>query len=335
MKVARELSCHSSMSLTLAFLFAVAFCQPAWSQDQQQRGFYFWEMPRPIGAILPYLYSLLPKQTNMLKRLLLSYFLFTSINVIAQTGGLDYVKNLGGSQNDMFWSNVLLRNGNLVSVGYTESTDGDAQGNHGVQDCFVVCTSPGGSVLWKKILGGTEWDGYSTDVDTTTDGNIVVGFTIRSSNGDAVGNHGIWDVAFFKYRPDGTLLWSKVYGGFDADILGSLKATPDGGIIAGIASSSSNSGNVSGTSHGLDDLWILKLAVDGSIQWQQLYGGTNNETYPDVALAADGGYTRLSWTCASQRSWSSRSTRTRLRQPLSAPNPMVKLCNFARKLSNR
>lgn len=226
----------------------------------------------------------------MLKKLFLLLCLFSSFNVIAQTGGLNYVKNLGGNQTDMFWANVLLRNGNLVSVGYTESTNGDAQGNHGAQDCFVVCTSPGGTVLWKKVLGGLQWDGYSTDVDTTTDGNIVIGFTVGSTDGDALGNHGSWDVAFFKYTPAGTLLWSKVYGGVSADILGSLKATPDGGIIAGIASSSSNSGNVTGINNGLDDLWILKLDLNGAIQWQQLYGGTNNETQPAVALAADGGY---------------------------------------------
>ena len=171
----------------------------------------------------------------MLRIFLLSIFVVFSVNIIAQTGGLSYVRNMGGSQNDMFWGNVLLLNGNLVSVGYTESTNGQAQGNHGDKDCFVVCTSPGGIILWKQVLGGTLWDGYSSAVDITTDGNIVVGFTVNSSDGDAVGNHGSWDAAFFKYSPDGILLWSKIYGGVAYAILGKLKATPHGEIIAGIA----------------------------------------------------------------------------------------------------
>ncbi len=226
----------------------------------------------------------------MFRNFLLSSFILLSVSITAQTGGLRYVHNIGGSQDDMFWGNALLFNGNLISVGYTQSTDGHSQGNHGDRDCFVVCTSPSGNILWKKVLGGAVWDGYSSAVDITTDGNIVVGFTVGSSDGDAVGNHGGWDVAFFKYTPDGILLWSKIYGGVSPDILGKLKATPDGGIIAGIASSSSGSGTVTGTNHGLDDLWILKLDVNGSIQWQQLYGGANNETAPAVALANDGGY---------------------------------------------
>lgn len=226
----------------------------------------------------------------MAKQFLLYAFLLCSIAVTAQTGGLNYVRNIGGSQNDLFWGNALLRNGNLVSIGYTASTDGHAQGNHGDNDCFVVCTSPAGIILWKKVLGGTLWDGYTSAIDTTADGNIMVGFTVGSSDGDGTGNHGSWDVAFFKYNPAGTLLWSKVYGGTGAEILGKLQATPDGGIIAAIASSSSNSGNVTGTSHGLDDLWAVKLDVNGAIQWQQLYGGSNGETAPAVALADDGGY---------------------------------------------
>jgi len=226
----------------------------------------------------------------MLKNIGLCFLVLLSAKLIAQTGGLNYVRNLGGSKDDMFWGNVLLRDGNLVSVGYTESNNGHAQGNRGDKDCFVVCTSPTGNILWKKVLGGKLWDGYTSAIDTTSDGNIVVGFTLNSSDGDGVGNHGSWDVAFLKYTPNGTLLWSKIYGGTSSDVLGKFKGTKDGGIIAAISSSSSTSGNVTKNNHGLDDLWVLKIDVNGAIEWQQLFGGSNNETGPVVGLAEDGGY---------------------------------------------
>ena len=231
----------------------------------------------------------------MLKRTLTLIFVLLSVNSFSQIAGLNYARNIGGSSTDMFLSNVLLRNGNLVSAGYTESFDGDAQGNHGTVDCFVVCTSPDGTILWRKVIGGLAWDAFNADVDTTTDGNIVVGFTTGSTDGDITGNHGNWDLAFFKYTPEGNLLWSKTYGGAGDEDFGSLSATPDGGIIASACTASSNSGDVTGLTHGSYDLWIIKLDKTGAIEWQKLYGGTSTEMAVSqaggkVVSASDGGY---------------------------------------------
>jgi len=231
----------------------------------------------------------------MFKKLLPAFFLLFTLDCIAQVPGLNYARNLGGSAEDIFTRNVLLRNGNLVSVGYTQSTDGQSQGSHGSYDCLVICTSPDGVVLWKKVIGGSAWDAFNAGVDTTTDGNIVVGFTAGSNDGDIAGNHGGWDIAFFKYTADGNLLWSKTYGGSETENFGSLSATPDGGIIALTSTASSNSGNVTGVNHGNNDVWIIKLDKNGLIEWQKLYGGTGDDMASsqfggDVVASGDGGY---------------------------------------------
>ena len=139
----------------------------------------------------------------MIKQLLLSFSILLSLCGTAQTAGLKYVRNLGGSQDDMLWGHVILRNGNLVSVGHTKSTDRDAVGNHGDVDCFVVCTSPSGTLLWKKYWAVRAGMPTARPWDTTADGNVVVGYTTNSPDGDLTGNSGSWDIALVKFTPEG------------------------------------------------------------------------------------------------------------------------------------
>ncbi|MEP7237205.1 MAG: T9SS type A sorting domain-containing protein [Ferruginibacter sp.] len=218
----------------------------------------------------------------------------------AQVTGLSWLRTIGGAGLDYLTSNVILRNGNFISVGYTESNDGISAGNHGMSDCIVTCTTPDGIIIWKKLIGGSFQDGFlSVNVDTTTDGNIVVGITSGSPDGDFSGAPGDWDISFVKLTPAGVKLWSKTYGGINREILGQLRATPDGGFIASASTTSSATGNVTGTNHGAAgtrDVWILKLDVNGIIQWQKIYGGSLNESAGigesggTIAVCSDGGY---------------------------------------------
>src|SRR6185436_8116718 len=67
-----------------------------------------------------------------------------------------------------------------------------------------------------------------------------------------------------------------------------VQQTTDGGyIVAG--NSASNDGNVSG-GHGSDDYWVVKLSSEGSIAWQQCYGGSDSDVARYVQQTADGGY---------------------------------------------
>lgn len=218
----------------------------------------------------------------------------------SQITGLNWLRTIGGTGLDYLTSNVILRNGNFISVGYTESTNGISAGNHGMSDCIVTCTTPDGILIWKKLIGGSFNDGnLSVNVDTTTDGNIVVGITSGSPDGDFSGVPGDWDISFVKFTPAGVKLWTKTYGGINREILGQLRATPDGGFIASASTTSSASGNVTGTNHGTAgtrDAWILKVDVNGAIQWQKIYGGSLNESAGigesggTIAVCSDGGY---------------------------------------------
>ena len=127
---------------------------------------------------------------------------------------------------------------------------------------------------------------------------LLLEITSGSNNGDFSINHGGYDISILKYTPGGNLLWTKTYGGSGGEILGQLRATPDGGFIMSASSTSSASGDVTAINHGVNtrDAWIVKFDVNGIIQWQKLFGGSLNESGNiaesggSIALCSDGGY---------------------------------------------
>ncbi|OJV35842.1 MAG: hypothetical protein BGO29_09090, partial [Bacteroidales bacterium 36-12] len=90
-----------------------------------------------------------------------------------------------------------------------------------------------------------------------------------------------------------SIQWQKSLGGSQDDRANCVLQTTDGGYIV-VGMSSSNDGDVSGH-HGLTsqqnyDLWVAKLDGNGSLQWQQSYGGTGLDYGDFVRPTSDGGY---------------------------------------------
>ena len=82
--------------------------------------------------------------------------------------------------------------------------------------------------------------------------------------------------------------WQKTLGGSAEDIAYDVEQTTDGGfIVAG--ESRSVDGDISGN-HGWKDYWVVKLASDGSIEWENSYGGTHHDIATDIFQTIDGGY---------------------------------------------
>src|SRR4030042_1398173 len=76
--------------------------------------------------------------------------------------------------------------------------------------------------------------------------------------------------------------WVKTYGGGGDDIPNSFQQTTDGGyIVAGYTYSFGAGGQ---------DIWVLKLDVDGNVQWQKTYVGTDYDLANSIQQTSDGGY---------------------------------------------
>lgn len=133
---------------------------------------------------------------------------------------------------------------------------------------------------------------WANDVKQTADGGyITAGMALSSVNGDITGtSHGSYDVWIVKYNTFGKIEWQRLYGGSGNDEAFSVIQTTDGGYLVGAHTTSSGNGDVTGTSHGQYDFWVLKLSATGNIQWQRLYGGAGGEMYGSILQASDGGY---------------------------------------------
>src|SRR5689334_17752950 len=93
----------------------------------------------------------------------------------------------------------------------------------------------------------------------------------------------------FAQAPD--ILWQKTFGGIGNDIMQNISRTADGNyILLGIDSLSG--GDITCTTKGKHDTWVIKMDPSGNILWQQCFGGTKEEGNPNskIIQTSDGGY---------------------------------------------
>ena len=84
--------------------------------------------------------------------------------------------------------------------------------------------------------------------------------------------------------------WQNSIGGNDNDNLTILKATTDGGHIAGGLSLSNISGDKTENSLGAQDYWVVKMDASGMVEWDDTIGGNNLDQLIDLVPTNDGGY---------------------------------------------
>ncbi len=143
----------------------------------------------------------------------------------------------------------------------------------------------------EKLLGGTAQEQYPFIQKTADGGYILSGRSSSSASGDvAAVNHGLGDYWIVKLDANGVIVWDKLFGGSNDEAAFSIQQTTDGGYIVTGTSLSSANGNVSGTNHGLQDYWILKLDANGNITWNKLLGGNSSELSYSIQQTTDGGY---------------------------------------------
>jgi len=157
---------------------------------------------------------------------------------------------------DTLWSRTF--GGTGISIAYSVQQTNDhgfivagitnvsGAGNY---DSYLIRTDANGDTLWTKTYGGTD-DDRSYAVQVTGDGGFILAGTTKSfGTGNA-------DVYLIRTDSNGTLVWSKAFGGAGIDESSSVSQTNDGGFI--IAGSTS--------SFGVDsvDIYLIKTGSPGN-----------------------------------------------------------------------
>lgn len=205
------------------------------------------------------------------------------------SGNIQWSKLFGGQEAEGFRSIIATPGGGYVLAGNTNSTDGDAVGNNGFNNAWIVKVDESGNKLWSKVAVASEPLAKQINAATATadGGYIMVGNTTSR----------LLDAWVVKVDANGTHQWSKAYGGTDWDDTKSVIATADGGcILAG--GTVSIDGDI-GSNHGLTDAWLTKLTPTGNLQWSKTFGGTANDFANSIIKSSDGGFVIVGFTKSS------------------------------------
>lgn len=218
-----------------------------------------------------------------MKRIMTLLFGFFSGFVFCQQPVLEWAKNFGGTGSEFATEVVLSKDNECIIVGSTGSNDYDLIGNTGGK-AWVIKVNQNGEKIFSKTYGGSRGESGVAVIESI-DGNFIIGGNASSNDKDVPKNQGKSDAWLFKIDKQGTLLWSKTYGGSNNEYLSSIFEIANGDLIVGINSKSSDGDFPE--NKGLDDWWILKISKIGDIIWKKRIGGNQPDQLYKLANIDD------------------------------------------------
>lgn len=202
----------------------------------------------------------------------------TSPSTTVFTPNLEWIKELGTSQNDSFKSVAIDSIGSLYIAGDTYGNL--ASSNSGWNDAAIAKYDNNGNLLWLKQLGTPGFDS-ATSITVDVAGNFYVtgntggdlggqnagGSTGYTVNGQPTGKTPDSWVA--KYDNNGNQLWLKQLGTPGLENATGVTVDPTGNVyITGYTNNSFDGSNSSQS----NDPWVAKFDSNGNRQWIKQFG---------------------------------------------------------------
>lgn len=139
------------------------------------------------------------------------------------------------------------------------------------------------------IFGGNSIDEAKDIAVNPSKTALFYGIRTFSNDGDIPTNAGGSDFWIMKRNLDGSLIWSKTFGGNGNDDLETVMPHPDGGVIA-FGTTRTDQG-LFGDINGLAGGWLMRTNNNGSIIDGKIFGGTITETAVDAYRNINGDIT--------------------------------------------
>jgi hypothetical protein len=189
----------------------------------------------------------------------------------------EWSRMYGGNLSDTAHYSIQTADGGYIVAAHTSSFA------IGGEDFWVLKIDAEGEIQWNKTYGGAGNDMVYSIIQTVDGGYALAGYT------DTVDDFSDWWLV--KIGADGDVQWNKTYGGVSDEVAYSAVQTDDGGFaLAGFTRSAAQ----------WDDAWLVKTDVDGNMQWNKKYKGSDSgwgfECVNWVVQTDDGGFALAGWT---------------------------------------
>jgi len=215
------------------------------------------------------------------------------------SGAFQWAKTWGGTANDYGYFVAAESSGNIYITGHFEGSvnfnpDSGTPVNitsNGYTDIFLSAFNSSGQLQWAKGWGGDTYDyaGLTGAVAIDGLGNVFVTgdyqHTVEFNPWGTPDIHtaGNMDPFVSKFNSNGVFQWAKVWGGPSHDRGYAVAADNEGNsYISGHFRETTNFNPNPGTpveftSHGLTDVFIIKLNPVGELQWANAFGAAKDD----------------------------------------------------------
>lgn len=205
-------------------------------------------------------------------------------------------RRYGGSDDEGAYDIQQTADGNYLVSGYSSSpaNEDKSESGNGNKDFWAIKISPDGNKIWDHCYGGNKGEVLRGALPASDGGFLLAGYSFSGISGDKtqpkIGPEGTADYWIIKIDTHGVKQWDRSFGGNGEDELTALVPAADGGFMLAGSSNSTQSGDHSQSSQGVNDFWVVRIDSLGNKLWDQRYGGTDDDFLIEITRSNDGGF---------------------------------------------